>query len=190
MAIFSGPSSISDIWINMANSSLSSSQRISFLGAVLDSAQMRAMINQACCIFQGLGLIPFGMFQRMLGLMAFASSVLQTGPAIDAAPTVLAETPSSSPRLASRMPPYQTTPAPWPWPLGGTLVGSNLAWPWLHINCLEMPAVFLALRTFLPDLRGHLVLVRSDNMAVVSYIIQQSRFRSRPLYKQARRRLL
>ncbi len=32
---------------------------------------------------------------------------------------------------------------------------------YLHINCLEMLAVWLGLRTFLPDLRRHHVLVRS-----------------------------
>ncbi len=44
----------------------------------------------------------------------------------------------------------------------------HLSW---HINRLEMLAVFLALKNFLADLRGHHVLVRSDNTSVVSYII-------------------
>ncbi len=34
----------------------------------------------------------------------------------------------------------------------------------------EMQAVFQALKHFLPDLRGHHVLVRTDNTSVVSYI--------------------
>ncbi len=37
--------------------------------------------------------------------------------------------------------------------------GRHLTW---HINCLEMLAVFRALKHFLPDLRDHHVLVRAD----------------------------
>ncbi|KAI2646068.1 Transposon Ty3-G Gag-Pol polyprotein [Labeo rohita] len=43
----------------------------------------------------------------------------------------------------------------------------------LDINCLEMLAMFLALKHFLPDLRDHHVLVRTDNTAIVSYINHQ-----------------
>ena len=39
-----------------------------------------------------------------------------------------------------------------------------------HINRLEMMAVFRALKYFLPDLRGHHVLVLLDNALMVSYI--------------------
>ncbi len=46
----------------------------------------------------------------------------------------------------------------------------HLLW---HINRLEMLAVFLSLKNFLADLRGHHVLVRSDNTSVVSYINHQ-----------------
>lgn len=59
-----------------------------------------------------------------------------------------------------------------------------------HINCLEMLAVFQALKHFLPDLRGHHVLVRTDNTSVVSYINHQGGLRSRPLYRLARQILL
>ncbi len=58
----------------------------------------------------------------------------------------------------------------------------HLSW---HINHLEMLAVFLALKNFLADLRGHHVLVRSDNTSVVSYINHQGCVRSRPLCKLA-----
>ncbi len=58
----------------------------------------------------------------------------------------------------------------------------HLSW---HINRLEMLAVFLALKNFLTDLRGHHVLVRSDNTSVVSYINHQGGLRSRPLCKLA-----
>ncbi|KAI2646275.1 Gag-Pro-Pol polyprotein [Labeo rohita] len=52
-------------------------------------------------------------------------------------------------------------------------------------NCLEMLAVFLALKHFLPDLRDRHVLVRTDNTSVVSYINHQGGLCSRPLYKLA-----
>ncbi len=42
-----------------------------------------------------------------------------------------------------------------------------------HINGLEMLAVYKALRSFLPDLSGHHVLIRADNMSVVSYLNHQ-----------------
>ncbi len=58
----------------------------------------------------------------------------------------------------------------------------HLSW---HNNCLEMMAVFLALKNFLADLRGHHVLVRSDNTSVVSNISHQGGLRSRPLCKLA-----
>lgn len=48
----------------------------------------------------------------------------------------------------------------------------------LHINCLEIMAVYLGLKPFLPHLIGHQVLVQSDNMAVVSYINHHGGLRS------------
>ncbi len=58
------------------------------------------------------------------------------------------------------------------------LMSGHLTW---HINCLEMLAVFQALKQFLPDLRGHRVLVHTDNTSVVSYINRQG-----GLYRLAR----
>ncbi len=49
----------------------------------------------------------------------------------------------------------------------------------------EMLAVFIALKNVLADLRGHHVLVHSDNTSVVSYINHQGGLRSRPLCKLA-----
>ncbi len=43
----------------------------------------------------------------------------------------------------------------------------------LHINCLEMLAVCQACQFFLPDIRVHHVLIRSDSRSVVSYINHQ-----------------
>ncbi len=67
-------------------------------------------------------------------------------------------------------------------PARGLWSGHHLTW---HINCLEMLAVFRALKHFLPDLRNHNVLVRTDNTAVVSYINHQGGLRSLPLCKLA-----
>ncbi len=60
----------------------------------------------------------------------------------------------------------------------------------LHINCLEMLAVFRALKHFLPDLRDRHVLVRTDNTAVVFYLNHQGGLRSHPLYKLAHQMLV
>ncbi|KAI2647034.1 NLR family CARD domain-containing protein 3 [Labeo rohita] len=67
-------------------------------------------------------------------------------------------------------------------PALGLWSGRYLSW---HINCLEMLAVFRALKFFLPDLRDRHVLVRIDSTAVVYYINHQGGLRSRPLYKLA-----
>ncbi|KAI2645815.1 ORF V: Enzymatic polyprotein [Labeo rohita] len=48
-------------------------------------------------------------------------------------------------------------------PARGLWSSRHLTW---HINCLEMLAVFRALKHFLPDLIGHHVLVCTDNTAV------------------------
>ncbi len=62
-----------------------------------------------------------------------------------------------------------------------------LSW---HINCLELRAVFLALMHFLPVLGEHHIIVRTDNMAVVSHINRQGGSRSRTLDRLVRRLLL
>ncbi len=59
-----------------------------------------------------------------------------------------------------------------------------------HINCLELRAVFLALKYFLPVLGEHHVIVRTDNMAVVSHINRQGGSRSRTLDRLALHLLL
>ncbi len=60
---------------------------------------------------------------------------------------------------------------------------------YLHISCLEMLAVCLGLRTFLPDMKGHHVLVRSDSMMGVSYINLQGGLSSTRLFILAERLL-
>ncbi len=60
---------------------------------------------------------------------------------------------------------------------------------YLYINCLEKLVVCLGLHTFPPDLRGHHVLVHSDNMTVVSYINCQGGLFSGHLFILAERLL-
>ncbi|XP_067283795.1 uncharacterized protein [Pseudorasbora parva] len=60
----------------------------------------------------------------------------------------------------------------------------------LHINCLEMKAVALSLRAFLPHIKNHHVLVRTDNMSVVAYINRQGGLRSHSLHRMAKHLLL
>ncbi|KAI2642399.1 ORF V: Enzymatic polyprotein [Labeo rohita] len=65
----------------------------------------------------------------------------------------------------------------------GSWTGPRLQW---HINCLELLAVFLALRRFRLMLHGEHVLVRTDNMATVAYINHQGGLRSRRMLQLAR----
>ncbi len=73
--------------VNFAKSALSPSQRVSFLGTVLDSAHMRAVIaperalaiQKLAATFKSDTARPLKVFQRMLGLMAAALPVLQMG---------------------------------------------------------------------------------------------------------------
>ncbi len=59
-----------------------------------------------------------------------------------------------------------------------------------HINFLELSAVFLSLKHFLPSLMGHHVLVRTDNKTTVAYINRQGGLRSRQLHMLARKLIL
>jgi len=75
---------------------------------------------------------------------------------------------------------------------GGIHEGRSVRGRWsqalqrLHINFLELSAVFLSLRHFLPFLSGHHVLVRTDNTTTVAYINRQGGLRSRMLHDLAR----
>ncbi len=89
--------------------------------------------------------------------------------------------------------------AGWEWvrsPWGAVFEGRPASGEWKeeflswHINCLELRAVFLALKYFLPVLGGYHIIVRTDNMAVVSHINRQGGSRSRTLDRLARRLLL
>ncbi len=65
----------------------------------------------------------------------------------------------------------------------GLWTGPQLQW---HINCLELLAVWLALRRFRTLLHEKHVLVRSDNTATVAYINHQGGLRSRRMSQLAR----
>ncbi|KAI2661295.1 ORF V: Enzymatic polyprotein [Labeo rohita] len=67
----------------------------------------------------------------------------------------------------------------------GSWMGPRLLW---HISCLELLAVLLALRRFLP-MHKH-VLVRTDNTATVAYINRQGGLRSCRMSQLARHLLL
>ncbi len=60
----------------------------------------------------------------------------------------------------------------------------------LPINCLEMLAVCHACQFFLPDIRGHHVLIRSDSRSVVSYINHQGGLVSKRLCTLAKNLLV
>ncbi len=72
-------------------------------------------------------------------------------------------------------------------PASGEWKEEFLSW---HINGLELRAVFLALKYFLPVLGGYHIIVRMDNTAVVSHINRQGGSRSRTLDRLACRLLL
>ncbi|XP_074483968.1 uncharacterized protein LOC141763298 [Sebastes fasciatus] len=59
-----------------------------------------------------------------------------------------------------------------------------------HINVLELRAIYLALRKFLPHLRGRHVIVRSDNKSAVYHVNRQGGTRSPRLLQVARRLLV
>ncbi|KAI2645714.1 ORF V: Enzymatic polyprotein [Labeo rohita] len=72
-------------------------------------------------------------------------------------------------------------------PASGRWTESERTW---HINRLELRVVFLALQSFITQVQGHHVLIRTDNMSVVSYINCQGGVRSRALHEQAAHLLL
>ncbi|CAL9686954.1 unnamed protein product [Knipowitschia caucasica] len=76
---------------------------------------------------------------------------------------------------------------------GATLEGRIVNGKWssqmqmCHINFLELQAVWLALRHFLPLIRGQHVLVATDNTTVVAYVNKQGGLRSHQLHVLAHR---
>ncbi len=219
--------------VNFAKSALSPSQRVSFLGTVLDSARMRAVIApERALAIQKLGHLqerhrsPTQSVSENAGPYGRSIASVTAGPAPHAPPSTLVETTGSTQRMASRTLAYQgesgllTALTPWKNPrwMKGVAMGlvhtrkvvttdaSNTGWGALcegkptfghwskaesgfHINCLEMLAVCRACQFFLPDLIGRHVLIRSDNMSVVSYINHQGGVSSKRLFILAERLL-
>ena len=70
---------------------------------------------------------------------------------------------------------------------GAHLLDQNVSGVWsaqeklLHINLLEMKALFLALQAFQEDVTGHHVTAMCDNSTVVAYVNKQGGTVSRPL---------
>lgn len=56
-----------------------------------------------------------------------------------------------------------------------------------NLNCLEMRAMFLALKLFVPHLRGYHVLVNTESTMVVSFIIPQDGLGLLPLFGLAQK---
>ncbi|XDV14501.1 hypothetical protein PO909_014743 [Leuciscus waleckii] len=222
--------------VNWEKSSLFPRQITSFLGIELNSLLMTARlssqrtldIRRAAGSFRCGAIVPLKAFQRMLGLMASASSVLQLGllrmrPLQFWLRKRVPRTAWASGRLrvkvnqaciaalkpweakdwyqsgvslgtSSRVMVVSTDASTSGW--GALLEGRPLFGQWskqeklLHINCFEMLAVSKALTRFCPLIKGHHVLIRSDNVSVVSYINRQGGLRSLTLYRLTRRLLI
>ncbi|CAM4509992.1 unnamed protein product [Leuciscus chuanchicus] len=151
------------LWLNAKKSVLLPAQRTTFLGVLWDSTIMQACLSPAriSAILTAVKGIKLGQsltvkqFQRLLGLMAAASNVITFG------------------LLYMRL--LQWLRIKGFSPRGIHFArsrsrGDALPQRSCHINRLEMMAVFRALKYFLPDLRGHHVLVLPENTLMVSYI--------------------
>ncbi|XP_067306102.1 uncharacterized protein [Pseudorasbora parva] len=219
--------------INIAKSSLSPTQKISFLGIILDSRLMNARlttqralsIQNMAASFNSCSPETFSEDARPYGLGIVSA---QTGTVTHVSPPALATRPC--PSLRVEMGPSSRQSEPQRCQSFGSLDGdrvvsegvlmgtvtklkvvstdaSTQGWGalhegkpisglWtetekrLHINCLEMKAVALSLRAFLPHIKNHHVLVRTDNMSVVAYINRQGGLRSHSLHRMAKHLLL
>ncbi|XP_051740767.1 uncharacterized protein LOC127507586 [Ctenopharyngodon idella] len=221
--------------LNAKKSVLLPAQTSNYLGVVWDSTTMQARlsparVNAILSAVKGVKLgqsLTVKQFQRLLGLMAAASSVIPFGLLHMRPLQWWLRTKGFSPRgnpfrmikvtrrclraLVMWKKPWFLSQGPvlgapcrrvmlttdasltgW----GAIMSGRSAQGLWedhhrsWHINRLEMMAVFRALKYFLPDLWGHHVLVRTDNMSVVSYINHQGGLRSRQLCKLSHQILL
>ncbi|KAL0165985.1 hypothetical protein M9458_037829, partial [Cirrhinus mrigala] len=191
--------------VNLSKSVLHPSQQISFLGAIFDSTQASSGNTATSGLIQGRSPLSPQEVSKDARPYGFRIPSTRTGPAAYAAPSALIETTGSTSCMASRIPVWK------PWSPGKahngsrgarkvvTTDASNKGWGALcdgnpafglwskaeegfHINCLEMLAVCHALCAFLPDLKRHHVLIRSDSMIVVSYINRHGGLSSRHLF--------
>ncbi len=162
---------------------LTPSRQTVFLGVHLDSVQMQARLAR----FKLGHHITVSTFRRLLGLMAARlirvsrsffhtlliwrdTTFLQSGVRMGAVHHRHMVVTDAS--LTGWGAVFEGRPAHSVW------TGEFLSW---HTNCLELRAVFLALIHFLPLLRMCHVIVRTDNMVVVSDINRHGGSRSRSL---------
>ncbi|KAI2645630.1 Transposon Ty3-I Gag-Pol polyprotein [Labeo rohita] len=185
--------------VNREKSKLSPVQRISFLGMELDSVNMTACLTNErtqsvlnCLkLFRHKTAVPLKTFQRLLGYISATAACRRlfspwSDPAFLRAGVPLGQ--------VSRHVVVHTDTSTTGWgavcngqAASGSWMGPRLLW---HINCLELLAVLLALRRFLPMLRHKHVLVRTDNTATVAYINHQGGLCSRRMSQLARHLLL
>ncbi|KAI2666668.1 enzymatic polyprotein [Labeo rohita] len=154
--------------VNWEKSKLSPAQRISFLGVELDSVSSDA--PGAHGILSRGHTAGFDAHETAATLASYPSPEIGVAPerVSDASKTGWGATCNG--QAAS-----------------GVWTGPRLHW---HINCLELLAVLLALRSFRPMIQGKHVLVRSDNTATVAYINHQGGVRSFRMSQLARHLLL
>lgn len=210
--------------LNLRKSSLVPRQQTGFLGMAIDSQAMRAVpsqqrvdgIQQLVARFRGHRALTLRSFQRLLGMLTSAASLIPLGLlALRPFQIWLNSLGLHHVRHRHRLVRVTTSCRRFlhPWrrrkyltqgvPLGAipsrrevvTTDASQIGWGavwqrqtargrWSpqqkrqHINVLELRAVLLALRHFLPALVGRHVLVRSDNMSAVYYINHQGGTRS------------
>ena len=211
--------------VNHGKSSLVPRQQTAFLGMHLDSRSMTASLSprrvedvvHLLRRFVGGRLLSFRTFQRLLGMLTAASSVVPLGmlslrplqvwlndlglhPARQGHALVRVTVsclrhlrPWRREAFLSRGVPLGSIPSRREVvTTDASLGGWGAVWQcrtvrglWspsqqtLHINVLELQAVWCALRHFLPYLSGKHVLVRTDNTSVVYHINHQGSARSR-----------
>ncbi|KAI2647963.1 enzymatic polyprotein [Labeo rohita] len=220
--------------VNQEKSTLSPVQSVSFLGMELDSVNMSARLTNertqsvlSCLnLFRHRIAVPFKLFQRLLGHMAAAVTLLgllhmrplqrwlygriprwawhrgtfRVGVTLECRRLF---SPWSDPAFlragvplgqVSRHVVMNTDASKTGWgaicngqTASGSWSGPRLQW---HINCLELLAVLLALRRFLPTLRDKHVLIRTDNVLTVAYINRQGGLHSRRMSQLAHHLLL
>ncbi|KAL0185479.1 hypothetical protein M9458_021176, partial [Cirrhinus mrigala] len=175
--------------VNQEKSKLSPVQRISFLGMELDSVNMTACLTNERTHRSRSNAARLASYETASALATRSSPEMGMAPV--AAYSACGQT------LLSYGPEHvvvHTDASTTGWgavcngqAASGSWTGPRLLW---HINCLELLAVVLALRRFLPMLRHKHVLVRTDNTATVAYINRQGGLHSRRMSQLARHLLL
>ncbi|XP_034001039.1 uncharacterized protein LOC117494304 [Trematomus bernacchii] len=186
--------------VNMEKICLNPSQSLTFIGVALDTVTMRACpsaqrlddILQLLPLFKRGRSLAYILFLRLLGKLTAASTVVPLG-LLSLRPLErwlngLHLDPKLHRHRKIRRDRYDgCQPLGMPASRDASLSGWGAVWQnrtWSaqdcteHINVLELRAVHLALRHFLPYLRGRHVLVRSDNTTTVYHINHQGGIKS------------